>query len=91
MIKDDTGIIYIDYNSPLFIINKIVALFKTPGYLDKDVKVRGWYRRGPVPYVEVYYFVIDGKKHATGQYTTGIVLNALIAVAGVVLIVIGIL
>ncbi len=91
MIKDDTGIIYIDYNSPLFIINKIVALFKTPGYLDKDVKVRGWYRRGPVPYVEVYDFTIDGKKHATGQYTTGIVLNALLAVAGAVLIVIGLL
>ncbi len=89
MIKDDTGIIYIDYNSPLYIINKIVALFKTPGYLDKDVKVRGWYRRGPVPYVEVYDFIIDGKKHATGQYTLGIVFNALLAIAGVVLIVVG--
>jgi heat shock protein HtpX len=60
-IKDQTGIIFLDYNQPLWILNKIFALFKSHQYIDKIIKVRGWYRRSPVPYVEIYEYEIDGK------------------------------
>lgn len=61
VIKDETGIIFLDYNQPLMVINKIFALFKSKEYFDKKVVVTGWYRRSPVPYVEVYSIKIDGK------------------------------
>ena len=61
VIKDKTGIIFLDYNQPLFIINKIFALFKSKEYFDKEIKVTGWYRRSPVPYVELKTMEIDGK------------------------------
>lgn len=61
IIKDKTGIIFLDYNQPLNIINKIFALFKSKEYFDKTIKVRGWYRRSPVPYVEIKEYEIDGK------------------------------
>ena len=60
-IQDETGIIFLDYNQPLFIINKIFALFKNQDNIDKKVKVQGWYRRSPVPYVEIKTYEIDGK------------------------------
>ncbi len=61
VIKDSTGIIFLDYNQPLNIANKIFALFKSEQYFNKTVKVTGWYRRSPVPYVEIKTMEMDGK------------------------------
>jgi hypothetical protein len=40
VIKDETGIIFLDYNQPLNIINKIFAIFKSKEYFDKEVTVK---------------------------------------------------
>ena len=60
-LKDSTGIIFLDYNQPINIVNKIFALFKSKEYFDKNVTVKGWYRRSPVPYVEILEMTVDGK------------------------------
>ena len=60
-IQDETGIIFLDYNQPLFIINKVFALLKNKDNIDKKIKVQGWYRRSPVPYVEIKTYEVDGK------------------------------
>ena len=67
-LKDETGIIFLDYNQPMFILNKIFALFKSHQYIDKIIKVKGWYRRSPVPYVEIYEMEIEGKKKKIFTY-----------------------
>lgn len=59
-IQDKTGIIFLDYNQPLFIVNKIFALFKNKDNIGKTIKVKGWYRRSPVPYVEIKSYEVDG-------------------------------
>ena len=61
VIKDESGIIFLDYNQPLNIVNKIFALFKSEQYFNKTIKVTGWYRRSPVPYVEIKSYEVDGK------------------------------
>ncbi len=61
VLKDETGIIFLDYNQPLVMLNKLFALFKSKEYFDKKVKIIGWYRRSPVPYVEIYSMEVDGK------------------------------
>lgn len=61
VLQDDTGIIFLDYNQPLYALEKLFALFKSEEYFDKKVKIKGWYRRGAVPYVELYSMEIDGK------------------------------
>ena len=61
VIQDDTGIMMLDYEQPLFLINKIFALFKSPEYFDKIVTARGYYRRSPVPYIQLKELVIDGE------------------------------
>ncbi|MBQ6538803.1 MAG: M48 family metalloprotease [Bacilli bacterium] len=68
IIKDETGIIFLDYNQPLWIINKIFALFKSQEYFNKIVKVKGWYRRSPVPYIEIYEYEVDGKTKKVFTY-----------------------
>ena len=80
MVKDETGIIYVDYNSPSFIVNKIMGFFRNKKNMDKEVTVTGWYRRSPVPYIEIQNYEVDGKKHRTGIYTFGIVIRILLIV-----------
>ena len=70
VIKDDTGIIFLDYNQPLRIVEKIFALFKSKEYFDKKVRVKGWYRRSVVPYIEVHSIEIDGVTKRCHTYTT---------------------
>ncbi len=89
MIKDETGIIFADYNSPLWIINKVFALFKNGQNAGKIVKIKGWYRRNPVPYVEIFSYEIDGKEHKMGIYTTGIVVMIIFLILSILALVYG--
>ena len=86
VIRDKTGIIFLDYNQPLFILNKIFALFKSGKMIDKEITVKGWYRRNPVPFVEIYEYTVDGKTKKVWTYTVTMVLYSIFAIAGIVLL-----
>ena len=88
-LKDSTGIIFLDYNQPLWIINKIFALFKSHQYIDKNIKVRGWYRRSPVPYVEIYEYEIDGKVKKVFTYGLTIFLYIVLLIIFILLTLLG--
>jgi len=88
VIKDQTGIVFLDYNQPIQIINKIFALFRSPEYFDKIVTVKGWYRRSPTPYVEIYSYECDGVTKKIWTYgwgmawrIGGLVLSVLLTIA----------
>lgn len=85
VIRDETGIIFLDYNQPLWLINKIFAFFKAKSFLDKDIIIKGWYRRSPVPYIEIYTMETDGKTKKVYTYMLKLIGLALLAVAFVVL------
>jgi len=85
VIKDDTGIIFLDYNQPMVIINKIFALFFSEKYFNKEVKVVGWYRRNPVPYIEIHEYTVDGKTKKIYTYELGIAARVILMILGIVL------
>lgn len=89
VIKDKSGILFLDYNQPIHFVNKIFALFKSPEYFDKQVKVTGWYRRSPVPYIELKTIEIDGKIKKVYTYKFAIFLYVLFTIIGVILIGLG--
>ncbi len=61
VIRDKTGIIFLDYKQPMWLLNKIFAFFKAKTFIDKEIIIKGWYRRSPVPYIEIYTMETDGK------------------------------
>ena len=89
-LKDSTGIIFLDYNQPLWILNKVFALFKSHQYIDKTIKVKGWYRRSPVPYVEIYEWEVDGKKKKVYTYLINMIFYFLLIGIFIFLICLGI-
>lgn len=54
LFQDNTGLMYIDYESliPLF-GNLIFGLRTIKRYIGNRVRIIGWYRRGPSPYLEI--------------------------------------
>ena len=89
VIKDQTGIMFLDYNQPLFTLNKIFALFKAKEYFDKEVIVKGWYRRSPVPYVEIYEYFVGDKKKKIYTYIVRLILYVILTLVAIGLILYG--
>ena len=61
VMQDDTGIIFLDYRQPLGIWEVLFGLLSAKRYQGREVTVEGWYRRAPVPYVEIKRLT-DGEK-----------------------------
>jgi Zn-dependent protease with chaperone function len=51
--QDSTGLMYIDYRFGLSIVDFFWAITKVPGLIGQQVRIKGWYRRGPNPYLQV--------------------------------------
>lgn len=51
VIRDKTGMIFLDYEHG--ISDWFFALFKMNRFMSHDVEVEGWYRRAPIPFLEV--------------------------------------
>lgn len=83
VIKDQTGIMFLDYNQPLYIAEKLFAAFKSEEYFDKKVRVKGWYRRSVVPYIEVKSMEIDGVEKKCHTYTTAKVIYGILLVLSI--------
>lgn len=73
VLQDDTGIMLLDYDQPLRVVNKIFAIFKSAENFHKQVHVVGWYRRKPIPYVEIKSYEVDGKIKKCHSVTFGYV------------------
>jgi len=61
VLEDETGIIYLDYAQPLNIWSFLFGLLKSKKYIDKEVEVKGWYRRAPITYIEIKEMNVEGK------------------------------
>ena len=51
--QDNTGLMYIDYRFGLSIVDFFWAITKVNRLINQRVRIRGWYRRGPSPYIQI--------------------------------------
>ncbi len=89
VMRDGTGILFLDYRQPLHIWEWLFGLFRAGEFAGKAVEVTGWFRRAPLPYLELKSLTVDGVTRNSyarhGRYVCAIVL----AVAGAALLVAG--
>jgi heat shock protein HtpX len=53
VLRDDTGLIQIIYRQPLGVLELWFGVSKAENVVGHPARVQGWYRRAPVPYVEI--------------------------------------
>jgi hypothetical protein len=51
--QDNTGLMHIDYRFGLSIVDFWWALARADRLVGQNVRIQGWYRRGPSPYFQV--------------------------------------
>lgn len=84
-IQDKTGMIYLDHRTPLSIMEFFFGLTKSKKYIGKEVTIIGWYRRAPVPYVEIKSLSCDDnseKPVTTYVWVWSLILSAAITLFG---------
>jgi hypothetical protein len=70
VLRDRTGILFLDYRQPFALWNWLFGLLRAGQYQGKEVRVQGWYRRAPVPYLEISHLeVVDGSLPARRCYS----------------------
>jgi len=52
-VQDDTGIMFLDYRQPFAVWDFIFGAFKAEKFQGQEVEITGWYRRSPMPYIEI--------------------------------------
>jgi len=68
VVRDETGIILLDYRQPLRLIEFLFGLLRRATLDNVAVEATGWYRRSPVPYVELKTITARGKKRRCYVY-----------------------
>lgn len=87
VLQDNTGIIFLDYRQPLGIWNFLFGLLRAKRYQGEDVKITGWYRRAPVPYIEIKSMDTSTGKSNCYVFNVKIVAGIVLTLLGAVLLV----
>jgi hypothetical protein len=59
VLQDNTGIIFLDHRQPLAIWEWIWGWLRGDSMIGKEITVQGWYRRSPMPYIEINNFTVE--------------------------------
>ena len=82
VMQDETGIIFLDYRQPLGIFNFLFGLLRAAQYIDQGAEITGWYRRSPIPYIEIKKLKIGDKESTCFVYNVKLFFSILIIIFG---------
>ena len=54
VIQDETGFMTLQYRQPLGFLQFLFGLFRASEFIGEEVVAEGWYRRFPIPYLELW-------------------------------------
>ena len=85
ILQDETGIIFLDYAQPLGIINFLFGLLRAKQYHNQEAEVIGWYRRAPVPYIEIKEIRTAGTASSCYVYYAKLIWSIILMIGGILL------
>jgi len=91
VMRDATGILFLDYRQPLRIWEWLFGLFRAGEFAGKPVEAVGWFRRAPLPYLELKSITVDGVTRNSYARHAQYVWAVLVALVGAGLAVAGLL
>ncbi len=84
VLRDQTGIMFLDYQQPLWIWNFLFGLLRAGAFQGREVRVWGWFRRSPMPYLEIDRLEVVGDGRGPRRcYTSWMSLVGAVALIGI--------
>lgn len=69
VVHDGTGFMLMDYRQPLRLLEVLFGLFRADQFIGQQVIAQGWYRRYPIPVLELYKVQLpDGSIHTSHNW-----------------------
>jgi len=87
VLEDESGIIFMDYRQPFGLWELWFALMRSDEYIGQEVTVEGWYRRSPVPYIEIKNLHTAGNSFTCYVYHMKIASNIMLLVGAVAMLI----
>jgi hypothetical protein len=85
VMQDETGIIFLDYRQPLGIFNLLFGLLKASKYINQDAEITGWYRRSPMPYIEIKKLKVGDKVSTCFAYHAKFIFSITLIILGFIM------
>ncbi|MFO8082404.1 MAG: zinc metalloprotease HtpX [Armatimonadota bacterium] len=83
VLQDDSGFMLLQYRQPLRVLEFLFGLFRAEGFIGQRVVAEGWYRRAPVPYLELWKVHLpDGNTHTSHNWGLNFALAVLLTAGG---------
>ncbi len=82
VIRDKTGIIFLDYRQPLAIWEFFFSILRRNKFDGQAVQIVGWYRRAPTPYIEIKELVAENGETIKSWVPMMVRMTGLLAIAG---------
>jgi Zn-dependent protease with chaperone function len=91
VVADSSGFVPLLYRQPLPFAASLFGLFRAQAFLGQEVEARGWYRRLPGPVIELRDVrAADGRRARSWEWVARYAGAALLVVAGVALMLVGV-
>lgn len=86
VLQDESGFITLIYRQPLGFIDTLFGMFRAEHLVGKKGRIKGWYRRGPAPYIELSRASFHDGDSTTCYYPSYLWVGAVLTtVAGILL------
>jgi len=85
VLQDESGFVVVNYRQPLAILEFLFGLFRAAKLVGGDATVVGWYRRSPMPYLEMYKIITSDKTRKAYVYGSKLFFAWLCALLGAIL------
>ncbi len=83
VLQDDTGFMVMDYRQPLGMLEFLFGLFRAESFVGQQVTAKGWYRRFPRPYLELWQVHLpDGTIHTCHNWAVTFYGSLLLTIIG---------
>jgi Zn-dependent protease with chaperone function len=74
VVQDDTGFMLMQYRQPIGVLEMLFGLFRAESFIGQRVVAEGWYRRAPIPYLELWKVRLpNGEVHTCHNWGFAIV------------------
>ncbi len=90
VLQDDSGFILLQYRQPLRMLEFLFGLFRAESFIGQKVTAEGWYRRAPVPYLEIWKVHLpDGNTHTSHNRGLSFAFGLLVTIGGLLVTLFG--
>ncbi len=86
VLQDAGGLMILDYHQPIPLWNFFFGFFQAEEYQGQEITVTGWFRRSPVPYLEINHLTVtagDGGRTRCYGYISSLFWAAIAIVGGI--------